>query len=49
MTDLIVARTSGDHDIHKGAVEDARLWDQPNAPGLDEDGLPNDENGHRSR
>jgi len=34
--------TSRDHDIGKGAVEDDRPIDGTNAPGLDDDGLPND-------
>jgi hypothetical protein len=37
------AGTSRDHDIHKGATEDERPRETTNAPGLDEDGLPNDE------
>jgi hypothetical protein len=37
------ARTSRDHDIHKGAVEDGRVSGTTNAPGLDGNGLPNDE------
>jgi hypothetical protein len=37
------AWTSRDHDIHKGAVEDGRPSTTSNAPGLDDDGLPNDE------
>jgi hypothetical protein len=32
-----------DHDIHKGAIEDGRPSATTNAPGLDDDGLPNDE------
>jgi hypothetical protein len=35
--------TSRDHDIHKGAMEDGRPNETTNAPGLDDDGLPNDE------
>lgn len=35
--------TSRDHDVHKGAIEDGRPSDTTNAPGLDNDGLPNDE------
>jgi hypothetical protein len=35
--------TSRDHDIHKGAFEDGRPCPTTNAPGLDDDGLPNDE------
>jgi hypothetical protein len=37
------AVTSRDHDIHKGAVEDSRPSATTNAPGLDDDGLPDDE------
>jgi hypothetical protein len=36
-------RTSRDHDIHKGALEDGRPSGATNAPGLDGNGLPNDE------
>ena len=39
----IKAATSRDHDIHKGAMEDERPSDISNAPGLDDDGMPNDE------
>jgi len=35
--------TSRDQDIHKGAFEDGRPNLSTNAPGLDDDGLPNDE------
>jgi hypothetical protein len=35
--------TSRDQDIHKGAMEDERPSETTNAPGLDDDGLPNDE------
>jgi len=35
--------TSRDHDIHKGAMEDERPSAASNAPGLDDDGLPNDQ------
>jgi hypothetical protein len=35
--------TSRDHDIGKGAVEDDRPSDANNAPGLDDEGLPNDQ------
>jgi hypothetical protein len=36
-------RPCRDHDIHKGAIEDDRPGpDRPDAPGLDENGLPND-------
>jgi hypothetical protein len=38
-----VAMTSPDSDIHKGAMEDERPSSTTNAPGLDDDGLPNDE------
>ena len=34
---------SRDHDIHKGAIEDGYPSLTTNAPGLDADGLPNDE------
>jgi hypothetical protein len=37
------ARTSRDQDIHKGALEDGRPSGATNAPGLDGNGLPNDE------
>jgi hypothetical protein len=37
--------TSRDHDIHKGAMEDLGPNSATNAPGLDDDGLPNDETG----
>jgi hypothetical protein len=37
--------TSRDHDIHKGAMEDLGPSTAANAPGLDDDGLPNDETG----
>ena len=36
--------TSRDH-LHKGAMEDGQPITTSNAPGLDEDGLPNDETG----
>jgi len=36
-------RSSGDADLHKGAIEDDHPCARSNAPGLDEDGLPNDE------
>ena len=32
-----------DADVHKGAMEDDRPCLKTNAPGLDDDGLPNDE------
>jgi hypothetical protein len=35
--------TSRDHDMHKGATEDGRPSATTNAPGLDDEGLPNDE------
>jgi hypothetical protein len=35
--------TSRDQDIQKGATEDGRPSQTTNAPGLDDDGLPNDE------
>jgi hypothetical protein len=35
--------TSPDQDIHKGAWEDGGPSATTNAPGLDDDGLPNDE------
>jgi hypothetical protein len=37
--------TSGsrDPDVHKGAMEDERPSATTNAPGLDDDGMPNDE------
>jgi hypothetical protein len=35
--------SSRDHDIHKGAFEDGRPHASTNAPGLDDDGWPNDE------
>jgi hypothetical protein len=37
------ASASRDHDIHKGAMEDGRPSATTNAPGLDDNGLPNDE------
>jgi hypothetical protein len=37
------ALTSRDHDVRKGAMEDGRRSETTNAPGLDDDGLPNDE------
>jgi hypothetical protein len=43
LTQLPVAVTSRDHDIHKGAVEDGRPSGPANAPALDDEGLPNDE------
>jgi hypothetical protein len=35
--------TSLDQDIHKGAIEDGCPTLTTNAPGLDDEGLPNDE------
>ena len=35
--------TSRDQDLHKGALEDGHPSPTTNAPGLDADGLPNDE------
>jgi hypothetical protein len=35
--------TSRDADLRKGAMEDERPSATTNAPGLDDDGLPNDE------
>lgn len=37
------ATTSPDQDIHKGALEDGCPSGETNAPGLDDEGLPNDE------
>jgi hypothetical protein len=37
------AVTSRDHDGSKGAIEDERPNDGDNAPGLDHNGMPNDE------
>ena len=37
------ALTSRDHDVHKGVFEDGRPCTTTNAPGLDDDGLPNDQ------
>jgi hypothetical protein len=37
------AATSRDADVHKGAMEDGRPCATTNAPGLDDDGLPNDD------
>ena len=36
-------RSSRDGDRHKGAIEDDHPCDSSNAPGLDDNGLPNDE------
>ncbi len=35
-------RSSPDGDIHKGAIEDDRPCANSNAPGLDDEGMPND-------
>ena len=35
--------SSRDHDVHKGAIENGSPSDATNAPGLDGEGLPNDE------
>ena len=37
------ASMSRDHDVRKGAIEDGRPSAATNAPGLNADGLPNDE------
>ena len=37
------AVTSRDHDIQKGAIEDGYATTTTNAPGLDADGMPDDE------
>jgi hypothetical protein len=37
------ATTSRDHDGSKGAIEDERPSEGTNAPGLDNEGMPNDE------
>jgi hypothetical protein len=42
-TTRTAAPTSRDADLHKGAMEDERPCTTTNAPGLDADGLPNDE------
>jgi hypothetical protein len=39
----ITVSTTRDQDVHKGAMEDERPGATTNAPGLDDDGLPNDE------
>jgi hypothetical protein len=37
------ARTTRDHDVHKGAMEEDRPGpERSDAPGLDENGLPDD-------
>ena len=44
--DITMVKTnhrSGDADMHKGAIEDDHPSATSNAPGLDDDGLPNDE------
>ena len=38
-----ITPTTRDQDIHKGAMEDERPTESTNAPGLDDDGLPDDE------
>lgn len=38
-----VALMSRDHDVQKGAMEDGYASTTMNAPGLDADGMPNDE------
>ena len=35
--------SSADADVHKGAIEHDDPCDTSNAPGLDDDGLPNDD------
>jgi hypothetical protein len=37
-----VIDSSADADVHKGAIEHDDPCDTSNAPGLDDDGLPND-------
>jgi hypothetical protein len=37
------AEESRDQDVHKGATEDDHPSGTTNAPGLDTDGLPNDD------
>ena len=39
----IAGARSRDADVHKGAMEDGRPSGATNAPGLDDEGLPNDE------
>lgn len=40
---MVVTDTHRDQDIHKGAMEEDRPGpEQPGAPALDSDGLPND-------
>ena len=43
VTTSTTMRSSGDADMHKGATEDDHPCARSNAPGLDDDGLPNDE------
>ena len=43
MNVAIATVTSRDHDIHKGGIEDDRPSATTNAPGLDGEGLPNDD------
>jgi hypothetical protein len=43
VTTQTTMRSSGDADMHKGAIEDDHPCARSNAPGLDDDGLPNDE------
>jgi hypothetical protein len=38
-----VIDSSADADVHKGAIEHDDPCDTSNAPGLDDDGLPNDD------
>ena len=38
-----IAAATRDADVHKGAMEDERPCATTNAPGLDDDGLPNDD------
>ena len=40
---LRTTRISRDHDIRKGATEDGTQSETTNAPGLDANGLPNDD------
>jgi len=40
---LTPSLTSRDQDVHKGAIEDGHPSPTTNAPGLDADGLPDDE------
>ena len=43
VTTRTTMRSSRDADVHKGATEDDHPCARSNAPGLDDDGLPNDE------